>query len=323
MSGFPEFVCPACREALVGDDPYNCTRCSRVFPVVAGIPDFRLAPDRYLSFAEDREKARKLDAVPGGFADAVSAYWSMTPEVPPNLAARFAANTARGLSRGADVLHSVGVVGPNDVVLDVGCGTGGLLAAAGSRGATVVGVDTALRWLVIARRFLEELGVVALLVAADGATLPFRSGSFTTVTSVEALEHAADQRAFVNGCLAASDQPGGRCLLITANRFSVAPEPAVHLWGVGFVPRRFVAAYVEARRHTSYRYTRPVSLAELRSFAGPRTDVVVEAAPLPSASDASEGRRLALALAERLLVRRHAALPITPFLALRRRREHA
>src|SRR5204862_273742 len=100
-----------------------------------------------------------LDPAPGGFQAAVSAYWSMTPEVPAELAARFSANTARGLARGAEVLHSVGVVGPNDVILDVGCGTGGLVAAARSRGAIAVGVDTALRWLVIARRFLEELGV--------------------------------------------------------------------------------------------------------------------------------------------------------------------
>jgi SAM-dependent methyltransferase len=278
-----------------------------------------LVPDRYLSFDDDRAKAQALAAVSGGFQATVDAYWGMTPEVPRPLADRFSATTARGLTRGAGFLDQLGPVGPHDTLLDVGCGTGGLLAAAASRGATVVGVDTALRWLVIARRYLGELGIDALLVAADGATLPFRSGSFTAVTSIEVLEHAADQRGLVNGCLAAADESTGRCLLITANRFTIAPEPAVRLWGVGFLPRRLAAPYVEARRHTSYRFVRPVSLAELRAFAGPRADVMVTPGELPPSQDASAARRMLQVVVERVLVRPRRAAAITPFLALRRR----
>ena len=316
----PELVCPACRQPLDGNDPLVCKSCDRTFPIVAGIPDLRLVPDRYLTFDADRAKALTLAAVSGGFQATVDAYWAMTPEVPRDLAERFAANTARGLARGAGFLDQLGRVGPEDLLLDVGCGTGGLLAAAASRGAAAVGVDTALRWLVIARRYLHELGVDALLVAADGATLPFRSGSFSAVTAIEVLEHAADQRGFVNGCLEAAEESTGRCLLVTANRFSVAPEPAVRLWGVGFLPRRLAAPYVEARRHTSYRFTQPVSLSELRAFAGPRSDVEVTAAPLPSLAGASPARRIAQTVAERLLVRPRRATAITPFLALRRQR---
>ncbi len=316
----PSLVCPACRSSLtpVGADALSCEACALTFPVIAGIPDLRLVPDRYLTLEADREKAVAVDAVAGGFLEAVRAYWSMTPEVPPDLAERFSANMARGIVRGARHLETLGVVGPGDVLLDVGCGTGGVLATAGSRGATVVGIDTALRWLVIARRYLQELGVEAQLVAADGATPPFRSGTFTVVTSIETLEHAADQRGFVNGCLAMSDRPGGRCLLVAANRFSVAPEPAVRLWGVGFLPRRFAAPYVQRRRGTNYRFSRPVSLAELRALAGPRGDVHVSGMPLPPPpAGASFARGAVWGVARRISSQR-TALAVTPFLALQR-----
>lgn len=316
--GWPELVCSACHGEL---DPssggLSCATCHRRFPIVAGIPDLRLVPDRYLTFEEDRAKAVAVDRAGGGFAGALAAYWSMTPEVPPAVARRFAANMAQGVERGAWPLDLAGDVGPGDVLLDVGCGTGGTVAAAAARGATVVGIDSALRWLIVARRFLEERGVDALLVAADGATAPFRFGSFSVVTCVEVLEHAADQRGLVNGCLLHAERPDSRAVLITANRFSVAPEPGVRVWGVGFLPRRFAAPYVELRRRTSYRNTRPVSIAELRAFVGPHDDVVIGQVPLPPIpASASPPRRLATRLLDRLTKGRGGSA-VAPFLGVR------
>lgn len=319
MTPWPQLVCPSCHGAL---DPasgaLSCASCRHTFPVVAGIPDLRLAPDRYLSFDEDRAKAIAVDQAGGGFAGAVATYWSMTPEVPAAVAQRFTRNMVNGVERGAWPLDLIGRVGPDDVLLDVGCGTGGTLGAAAARGATVVGIDTALRWLVVARRFLEERGVEALLVAADGATPPFRFGSFSAVTCVEVLEHAADQRGLVNSCLLHAEEPGARAVLITANRFSVAPEPGVRVWGVGYLPRRFAAPYVELRRGTSYRFTRPVSIAELRALVGAHHSVEVGAVPLPPIpADTSAHRRLATRLLDQLTGIRGLSAA-APFLAVRR-----
>ncbi len=255
---------------------------------MAGIPDLRLAGDRYLSLADDRAKAERLDAVPGGFADAVRAYWAMTPEVPTDLAERYLERAIDGEARADVHLDRLGI--DRGTLLDVGCGTGGLLVAAARRAMTPVGVDHALRWLVIARRAVREAGIEATLVAADGALLPFAPGTFDAVTSIETLEHTADQRGFLNGCLRVV-RDGGRRYLVTANRLSIAPEPVSGLLGVGYLPRAWAPGYVRRRTGTRYQFFRAVSPSELRSWCP--AGVRVGAATLPPPPvDASRARRV-------------------------------
>ncbi|HET9050501.1 MAG TPA: class I SAM-dependent methyltransferase, partial [Candidatus Dormibacteraeota bacterium] len=271
-----------------------CTRCSRTFPEVAGIPDLRISSDRYLSLEEDREKARRLAELRDlSFAELVAAYWRMTPETPPDQAARFAAATADGVRRGAAWLDADGPLTPGERVLDIGCCTGGLVVAAAQRGAAVTGVDIALRWLVVARRLCEEHGVDAQLVAADGALLPFRGATFDRTLCVETVEHTDDQQALLQSALLSVRQ-GGAVRVVVANRLSVAPDPVARLVGLGYLPRPLAAGYVRLRGRGRYGFYRPVSAARLRSLVGLRDDVRVDAAPLPPPPvSASGGRRAA------------------------------
>jgi SAM-dependent methyltransferase len=308
-----------CRTGLAaGAGRFECASCGRAFPVVAGIPDLRIAGDRYLTIAQDRAKAEELALVPGGFAAVVAAYWDRTPEVPAPLAARYTRAMLDGVERGAAHLLELGPV--RGRLLDVGCGAGGLVVAAARAGMAVTGVDVALRWLVVARRRLDEAGVDAQLVAADGALLPFPAGSFDAVTAIEVLEHAADQRAFLHSCLAAAG-PGGTAYVVTANRYSLAPEPSVGLWGVGFLPRRLATAYVRRRRRTRFQFVRPLSTGDLRAMLGPDPGVRLTAAALPWAPpSASPARRRAQAAFERVRRSGGGALlrPVAPFLEVRR-----
>lgn len=259
-----ELVCPLCRYPLRrGALDLQCRSCGRRYPVVAGIPDLRLRGDRYLSLEADRAKAVALDEVPGGFEDALRAYWAWTPEVPAPLAERYVRSTLDGVHRGDRHLDRAGAHGGS--LLDVGCGTGGLLVAAAHRGCAVAGVDIALRWLVVARRRLAEAGVDALLVAADGAVPPFPSASFDTVCCVEVLEHTSDQRGLLHWSRALA-RPDGRSYVVTANRFSILPEPTIGLVGVGWLPRSWAPAYVRLRRTTRYQYFRAPSVRELREW---------------------------------------------------------
>lgn len=311
-----ELVCPACRVTLDDQgDALGCTSCGRQFPVVAGIPDLRLRGDAYLSLDDDRAKAVALADLGGSFEDVLRAYWRRTPEVPAPLAERYVGTALDAARRGGHHLDRLGpLAGP---VLDVGCGTGGLLVAAAQRGHDVTGIDVALRWLVVAQRRLREAGTEARLVAADGALPPFPAGSFATVCCIEVLEHARDQRGLLHWCLAGA-RPGGRSYLVTANRYSVAPEPTVGLVGVGYLPRAWAPAYVRWRRATRYQHFRAPSRHELRAFVeldAPGAAVGPAILP-PAPAGASRARRTAGAAYDRL--RRSWAAPalgaVAPYL---------
>ncbi len=320
-------VCPQCRADLAdlpglaaGEARLDCSGCGRSYPVVAGIADLRIWSDRYLDLEGDRQKARDLASMDRlSFAELVAEYWRRTPEVPAHLAARYAATACAGRQRADVHLDHLGRPGPGDRVLDVGCGTGALVEAAAARGATAVGVDIALRWLVIARRRLQAAGVEAGLVAADGALLPFRLASFDLTTCVESLEHAADPRSLLQSCLL-SVRPGGQVHVVTANRHSLAPDPTVGLWGVGYIPRRWSSAYVRHRRNTRYQFMRTLSPSELRAMVGLRHDVSVGPAPLPPVpDDAGGGRRRLQDLyewARRWPPARRPLTAVTPFLEI-------
>lgn len=316
-----ELVCPACRSPLEETvDGYVCGGCRRSYPVVAGIPDLRIRSDRYLTIEQDREKALALAAHDElDFPDLLRRYWQMTPEVPAELADRYVSAALDGRRRGDDFLDVSEIDCRDAWLLEVGCGTGGLLEAAALRGAKPIGVDLALRWLVVARRRLEEAGLEVPLVAADGAVLPFRPHTFDVTISIETLEHAEDQRGLLHSCLA-SIRPGGTCRVVVANRFSLAPETTVRLWGVGFLPRRWAPAYVRLRRSTRYRFVRPLSVSELKAMLGPRSPAVIGPAPLPPPR--REAGRLELMGRELYERARRSGLaplltPLAPFLEVR------
>lgn len=76
-------------------------------------------------------------------------------------------------------------------ILDVGCGTGALLAPLSTRfpSAVLAGADPSLAMLEIARARMRNR---ALLVAARAEALPFRDNMFDLVTSTSAMHYFTD-----------------------------------------------------------------------------------------------------------------------------------
>jgi ubiquinone/menaquinone biosynthesis C-methylase UbiE len=250
-----DFVCPLCKGPLQSlPNEYRCAACAHSYPVVLDIPDFRVHPDPYISIEDDRRKGERiLEACRRlNFAGALAYYYSITPEVPPDRAARWTARALAQASISRLILRSSGLRSGGRL-LDVGCSTAGLLAAASGDYRTVTGVDVAFRWLVVGRLQLRELGIDARLVCANAEALPFAASSFDQVTLLDVLEHtrAAEEAIAESRRVLATS---GTVLCTTNNRYAPVPDPHAGVWGVGYLPRRWQARYVAWRRRGTHRY---------------------------------------------------------------------
>ncbi len=273
MTAELRFCCPACRGSLAAaGGGYHCRGCGRSYPVHFGIPDFRLAPDPRLPLAEDLRRAERLAAAAtrSSFEDLLRLYWEMSPDTPPPAAARYRRFALDGEERGREALSAIEAVGGGHrhgrAVLEIGCGAGGFLAAAQGRFDPLVGVDVALRWLVVARRRVPADGPGTRLVCASADRLPFGDGAFDGVVALHTLEHTAHPAAVLVEAARAL-RPGGLCYVVTPNRLSLGPEPCVRVLGVGLLPRAVADRYVRLVTGHPYRHIRLLSAAELRRLA--------------------------------------------------------
>ena len=255
-------VCPRCRRDLERrPQAYRCARCGLIYPIVCGIPDLRLRSDRYLSVEAERAKAEALHRLAKGASleALVAHYYAITDDVPPMLAARYIAYVRSAPERARSIVDDLAPDPGMDRLIDLGCGTGGLVAAASSRCRAVVGLDIALRWLVIARKRLEELGVDAELVCADVETPPFPDDSFSQGVAADLIEHVYDPGRAL-GAIRRLLQPGGTVWLSAINRYCPGPHPSTGVWGVGYLPAAWRRAIRRKLRGIdSLRYTHLVS----------------------------------------------------------------
>jgi len=137
-------------------------------------------------------------------------------------------------------------VGPGDVVVDLGCGTGDMCDLAAAAGARVIGIDFAARMLLEAKR----RGARGSLLRADAARLPLARAAATVATSAFAVRNFVSLDA-VLGEAARVLKPGGRLALLEVDE----PRSRLTRWGHGVYFRKVVpliGGLLSDRRAYSY-----------------------------------------------------------------------
>ncbi|MBS1954089.1 MAG: class I SAM-dependent methyltransferase [Cyanobacteria bacterium SZAS-4] len=277
------FCCPLCKGVLTvssgapssssggASSGFACGVCGREYPEIAGIVDFRICEDPYIDIPADRAKALRI----AGKADAltfeqlVAFYYSITPEVPDDLGRHYLNHHVAGVKRGEGILNRMQSYQlskqamPGVDLLDLGCGTGGFLAAASAKGASCVGADIALRWLVIARSRFRDLNCRDItLVCACADHLPFAENSFDAILAENLLEHCRDTTSVLAEVKRIS-RKSGAFLARTINRYAMGPEPHVGVWGVGYLPRSLMNGYVKLVKGIPYEHIHLESFGSL------------------------------------------------------------
>lgn len=254
-----DLCCPVCkgdlRETGDAEPELRCDACAKSFPVVLGIPDLRVFADPYIEIEADRAKGRRIAERydDSDFAGLVSFYYSITDTVPADQAKRFTTGLLAAPARAAATLDAwqrlAGHHAPMTArFVEVGCGTAPLLVNAASRFSMVAGVDIAFRWLVVARKRLEEAGRTVPLICACAEALPLREKAWDVVAGESVLE-VTREPARSAGEIFRVTKPGGRLYLTTPNRWSLGPDPHLGVPAGGWWPSSWLAAW--ARRHAA------------------------------------------------------------------------
>jgi 2-polyprenyl-6-hydroxyphenyl methylase/3-demethylubiquinone-9 3-methyltransferase len=112
----------------------------------------------------------------------------------------------------AEIRHVAGRIRPGDLVLELGCGYGRVMKELAHQAGTLVGIDTSLASLQLARQHLAGLAGCQL-VKMDASALAFKDQAFDVVVCIQNGISAfhVDQRALIAESIRVT-RPGGRVL---------------------------------------------------------------------------------------------------------------
>lgn len=145
-------------------------------------------------------------------------------------------------------------------LLDVGCG-GGLVAEPMRRlGAEVVGIDASEQNIKVASLHAAEMKLQIDYRATTVEALADSSERFDIVLNLEAVEHAADQRLFLERS-AELVKPGGLMVVATISR-------TLKAFALAKVGAEYVLGWLPRGTHDPRKFVKPEEVAAMLSHAG-------------------------------------------------------
>lgn len=278
-----EYVCcPNCQHEVVlkENEYFYCISCSQRYPIISGIPDFRVFDPPYTKIPVDIEMAQKLTSRfdildhEGLIRFRMRLEKDISPLYPDDLLEAHmqyrladkekAEKFLTALNKVYERIGQKGNAG-NVMGLDIGCGTGAGMIAISTKCELAIGGDILLSDLVIAKKLLQSEGVNNFfLVCCCAEHLPFKSEIFLFVHSRDVIEHVNNQTRYLTEAVRVL-QKGRFFFFNSPNRFMLGLEPHVKLKRVGFLPRRLQPLYVKIRKKETY-YERLLSYFELTSM---------------------------------------------------------
>lgn len=251
-----DLVCPNCRNKLQWPQRNQglipC-ECGKDWPVLIGIPDIRMGQDPYAGNDHDLCVARDLadQFANMSFSELLQYYYyKHCPELNQSDIERQLNHVQAGIYLAPSFVELMeSKAGSELQLLDLGTGAGGGLVGfmESYKACKAVGLDVAMRWLILARKRLDENGLQhVMLVCALAESTPFADHSCNMIHAGDMIEHVAEpDRVFCESCrLLKSD---GFAWFPTPNRTSLSREPHVGLFGAGWLPRKFTPVYCRLR----------------------------------------------------------------------------
>ena len=267
--------CPDCKKeiALKDNEGFFCHSCNHTYPIICGIPDFRLFPPPYIDIKNDVDMAQTLD---GKFDELdyenlvrlrMKLEKERSPDYPDDLLEahmqfRLSDREKTGmflkLLEGVKLQDNQG----RNFGVDIGSGTGAGILAISNRCDISVGVDILLTDIIIAKKLLQSEGIKNFFIACSCAEyLPFKDDIFSFAISRDVIEHVNKQINYLSEATRILKK-GGSFVFNSPNRFMLGLEPHVKLKRLGFLPRKFQPLYVKIRKNETY-YERLLSYFEL------------------------------------------------------------
>ena len=263
------YTCPSCHSRLdkTMEKEYRCPREGIVFPLIFGIPDFRLLESRDKGETErvtaliekyddsDYEELSQfyMDCLCNGDHRSNKGYRALHRKWTERTIATLAVQTAK-YEHMKIYLARAGIEMPGKgSALELGCGTGGMVCILARRFERILGLDAALDKLILAKKLAEQNACSnATFVCAYAEHLPFPDQVFSFISSQDTIEHVNDQPLTLLE-VRRSLQIGGCFYFTVPNRYSlIGPEPHVGVWMVGLWPRRWASYYVKLIKGVPY-----------------------------------------------------------------------